>query len=681
MDNHSNSTHSQRRIFDLGELAYGGDYNPDQWPEAIWKEDFSLMVEAGVNLVTVGVFSWAKLQPRPGTFETDWLDTVLDLAHDHGVSVDLATATASPPPWLTQQHPEVLPIDVNGVRLSFGSRQHYCPSSPIFRKAAIDLASKLVERYHDHPAVVMYHVGNEYGCHVPHCYCEVSAASFRSWLRARYGSIDALNHAWGTAFWSQRYDDWEEIVPPRKAPTFPNPTQQLDFARFSSDELLECFLGERRALEAIDSTKPITTNFMAFFRPTDGWKWSQHQDIVTMDSYPDPFDTEIALQSAMVADLTRSLGGGQPWLLMEQAPSAVNWREINAPKSPGQLRELSLAMVGRGSDGILAFQWRASVAGAEKFHSAMVPHAGQDSRIWRETVALGHDLKALRAVAGTTTLARVALALDWDSWWALELDSHPHVGLRLPEILLKFYRPLFEASIAVDFVRLDDDLSSYDLVIAPCSYLVSEGGASNVVAYVERGGTFLTTFFSAIVDPNDHIRPGGYPAPWREMLGIRVEEFAPLRDGQKISLGGILADSQSTGETWSESLTSQGATTLLHISGGDLHNTPALTVAPFGQGQAYYLSTLPDSQTLNTVITQILNDAKIAPPLPHHSGVETIARGDFIFVTNHNTYHVTIDLTQSYSNLLDTEALLTTLELPPRGVAVLKPHADEGASS
>lgn len=663
----------------LGSLAYGGDYNPDQWPEEIWKEDFSLMQEAGVNLVTVGVFSWAKLQPRPGAFEPEWLDRVLELASAHGVSVDLATATASPPAWLIRQHPEILPVDVNGVPLGFGSRQHYCPSSPLYREAAVQLATELVRRYHDHPAVVMYHVGNEYGCHVPQCYCEISAASFRRWLKGRYESIEALNHAWGTAFWSQRYDDWDEIEPPRRAPTFPNPTQQLDFARFSSDELLECFLAERRSIEAIDTSKPITTNFMAFFRPTDGWKWSKHQDIVTMDSYPDPFDSEIALQSAMVADLTRSLGGGRPWLLMEQAPSAVNWRQINAPKAPGQLRELSLAMVGRGSDGILTFQWRASAAGAEKFHSAMVPHVGQNSRVWREVVELGRDLHALQPVLGTQTVARVALALDWNNWWALELDSHPHSELRLPELLLQFYRPLFEASIATDFVHLEDDLSSYDLVIAPCSYLVSDTAATNVVHYVEGGGTFLTTFFSAIVDPNDHIRLGGYPAPWREMLAISVEEFSPLEKGQTVSLGGILAHSGSTGSTWSENLTAQGATTLLHITGGDLHGVPALTVAPYGDGQGYYLSTLPDAQTLSTIVGQLLADTKISPPLPHQRGVETITRGEFIFVTNHNSHYVTIELGQSYTDLLSTNGPQTTLELPPRGVAVLQPTNQRGA--
>ena len=478
-------------------IGYGGDYNPEQWPEATWAEDIWLMAEAGVNLVTVGVFSWSKLQPAPGELTAGWLDRVLDLLAEAGIGVDLATGTASPPPWLVAAHPEILPVTADGRRLAPGARQHYCPSAPAFRAAAADLAARMARRYAGHPAVALWHVGNEYGCHVPACYCELSAEAFRQWLRARYGQLGRLNEAWGGAVWSQDYTRWDQVQPPRTAPTFANPAHQLDFARFSSGELLACYRAERDVIAARSPGAPVTTNFMSLFRPVDQFRWAAELDVVSVDSYPDPAEPESYLLSAMTCDLTRSVGGGRPWLLMEQAPSAVSWRTVNVPKAPGQYRALSLQAVARGGDAILSFQWRAAVTGSEKFHSAMLPHAGTDSRVWREVVALGADLGRLAPVAGSPVPAEAAILLDWESWWALELDPHPS-RLRLIGLLRAFYRPLFEAGVNADFAHPESDLSTYRLVIVPALYLVSDIGADNVGRFVADGGTILMSFFSGI---------------------------------------------------------------------------------------------------------------------------------------------------------------------------------------
>ena len=533
---------------ELGGIAYGSDYNPEQWPESTWAEDVRLMAEAGVSLVTVGVFSWARLQPRPGELTAGWLDKVLDLLAGSGIRVDLATATASPPAWLIAAHPEILPVTADGRRLSPGARQHYCPSAPAFREAAADLAGRMAQRYADHPAVAMWHVGNEYGCHVPACYCDQSAEAFRRWLQARYHGLDELNEAWGGAVWSQDYTCWDQVGPPRAAPTFINPAQQLDFARFSSDELLACYRAERAVLAAHSPGKAVTTNFMGLFRPVDQFRWSPELDVVSVDSYPDPADAEAYLTSAMTCDLTRSVGGGRAWLLMEQTPNAVNWRAVNVPKAPGQYRALSLQAVARGADAVLSFQWRAAATGAEKFHSGMLPHAGTGSRVWREVVRLGTDLRRLAPVAGRPVQAGAALLLDWENWWALELDAHPSSRLRLTGLLSEFYRPLFEAGVTADFAHPESDLSGYRLVVVPALYLVSDAGAENVRRYVERGGTALITFFSGIVDPADRVRLGGYPAPWRDLLGLRVEELAPLPDSRTVRLDGPDAtDGDGTG--------------------------------------------------------------------------------------------------------------------------------------
>ncbi|MFH5879322.1 beta-galactosidase [Arthrobacter sp. NA-172] len=404
---------------------FGGDYNPEQWPEAVWDEDVDLMQRAGVNLVTVGVFAWSLLEPEEDRFEFGWLDRVLDLMHKNGVKVDLATATAAPPPWFSHTYPESLPVTLDGVRLSPGSRQGYCPSAPAYRRSAAKLTRALAERYAGHPAVVMWHVNNEYGCHVPRCYCDESAAAFRRWLEAKYATIANLNDAWGTVFWSQSYSGFAEILPPRATPAHPNPTQTLDFERFSSDEMLACYLSEKAILREVTPDIPVTTNFMGVFRGADYWKWAPHVDVIADDLYPDPANPDAALGASMARDLMRSLGGGKPWILMEQSTSAVNTRPSNAPKADGEMRALSYQSIARGADGILFFQWRQSSIGAEKFHSGMVPHAGTNSRVWREVERLGAELTTLADVMGTKTQAQAAIVFDWDSWWAIEQRGMP----------------------------------------------------------------------------------------------------------------------------------------------------------------------------------------------------------------------------------------------------------------
>jgi beta-galactosidase len=656
----------------LDGIAYGSDYNPEQWPESTWANDVTLMAQAGVNLVTVGVFSWARLQPAPGELTAGWLDRVLDLLAGAGISVDLATATASPPAWLTADHPEILPVTVDGRRLAPGSRQHYCPSAPAYRAAAVDLAQRMAHRYAEHPAVAMWHIGNEYGCHVPACYCDQSARAFRRWLQARYGTLGALNDAWGGAVWSQDYTGWDQIAPPRTAPTFANPAQQLDFARFSSGELLDCYRAERAVLAEAAPGQPVTTNFMGLFRPVDQFRWSAELDIVSVDSYPDPADAEAHIASAMAYDLTRSVGGGRPWLLMEQAPSAVNWRAVNVPKAPGQYRGLSLQAVARGSDAVLSFQWRAAATGAEKFHSGMVPHAGTDSRVWRDVVSLGTDLRRLAPVAGSLVRAQAALLLDWESWWALELDSHPTSHLHLAELLGEFYRPLFEAGVNVDFAHPESDLSGYRLVVVPALYLVTDAGADNVRRFVAEGGTALVTFFSGIVDEQDRVRLGGYPAPWCELLGLRVEELAPLPAGLAVRLEGLdAAAAGAAGRLWRDVIDLRGATPVLSFAEGHLAGEAAATRHEHGRGEALYLGTLPDRATLARLVERACRRAGLERRADLPRGVEAVRRGAYLFLISHLDRPVELELGAKRLDLLTGAMVGPVAMLAPRDALVL----------
>ncbi|GAB4190032.1 MAG: beta-galactosidase [Roseiflexaceae bacterium] len=659
----------------IPQLIYGGDYNPEQWPEEVWEEDARLMQAAGVNLVSLGIFAWARLEPRPGRYDFGWLDRVIDLLHDHGVAVNLATATAAPPPWLARQHPEILPVTADGTRLWHGSRRHYCPTQPVYRQHARRLVTALAERYGSHPALRLWHVDNEYACHIAECFCDSCAAAFREWLRGRYGTLDALNSAWGTAFWGQIYGEWEEIIPPRRAPYMIHPGHQLDWRRFCSDAWLDCFEDQRTILRRITPGIPLTTNMMSFFKPLDYWRWAERQDIIANDSYPDPSSPEAALDGAMAHDLMRSLGGGRPWLLMEQATGHVNWRAQNATKRPGQMRLGTFQAIARGADGAMFFQWRASKAGGEQFHAAMLPHAGTESRIWREVVELGAELGGLSALRGSRVAAEVAILLDWSSWWALEIEGKPSSDLRQMEQVRAWYAPLFARNTTVDLARPDADLSRYRLVLAPNLFLIDDAAAANLAHYVEEGGTLAVGCFSGIVDERGQVRTGGYPAPWRRLLGMRVEEFAPF----PASGFGTIATTDGARfgcRIWVDVLDLAGAEPLAHFADGFYAGRAAVTRHRYGLGHSYYAGTCLDAAGMAWLTEHMAQTAGLTAPPALPPRVEQVRRDDgqraWRFVLNHSDTPATITLRPGERDLLGAAAEGNVLALPPLGVAILE---------
>jgi beta-galactosidase len=671
----------------LGRLGYGADYNPEQWPASTWAEDTKLMRAAGVNIVSLGIFAWAQLEKQPGEYDFGWLDEVMDRLHEAGVSVCLATATASPPPWLARLHPDTLPVTEQGTRLWPGSRQQYCPSSEHYRAAAGRLVRQLAQRYATHPALALWHIGNEYGCHISACYCDNSADGFRRWLRDRYGDLDTLNDRWSTTFWSQRYADWAEINPPRQAPTFANPAQQLDFARFSSDALRACYQMEKDILAEVTPDIPATTNLLSLWKPVDFFGWAPGLDVIAHDSYPDPHDPHTIPSAALNYDLMRSLRGGQPWMLMEQAPSAVNWRAVNGPKPPGVMRLWSCQAVAHGADAVMFFQWRASRGGAEKYHSALVPHGGTQTRTWREVSEFGQELAGLAPVLGSRVSAQAALALDWSSWWALELDSHPSARLLQTEALRRHHTPLWQDNIATDVVHPEADLSSYRLVVVPNLYLITDQAAANLRDYVAAGGHLVVSFFSGIVDENDRVRLGGYPAPLRELLGLRVAEFWPLADGTGVDAAfgsiGLAAETPYGGDAlrgmlWADEIELEGAEPVVAYTSGPLPGVPAVTRHGFGAGTAWYLGTCPDDAAMRRILREAAAGAGVAPVLPGlPDGVEATRRdgpdASYLFLLNHGTEPVTVPLPGPVTAVFgDGEVDDASVRLGGRGVSVVR---------
>ncbi|MEU9639196.1 beta-galactosidase [Streptomyces tendae] len=643
-------------------ILYGGDYNPEQWPEETWPEDIRLMKAAGVNSVTLGVFSWSKLEPRPGVHDFGWLDRLMDLLHEAGIGVVLATPTASPPPWLGHLHPDTLPRDADGRTEWWGGRQHFSHSSTVYRRHAAAITEALAARYASHPALTLWHVNNEY-CTYDHG--DEAATRFRRWLQDRYGTLDALNTAWGTAFWSQGYGDWAEVAPPRHAHYLRNPSQVLDFRRFTSDMLLECYTAERDIVRRHTPHIPVTTNFMPLWSGQDAWRWAEEEDVVSVDLYPDPRDPFGAQEGALVQDMTRSQARG-PWMLMEQAAGAVNWRGVNHPKPRGLNRLWSLQAVARGADAVCYFQWRQSRQGAEKFHSGMVSHAGEHGRTHQEVVRLGADLARLGPhVAGGTVRADIAVLHDWHAWWAADQEARPSARVDHADVLRAWHRALWRGGLTTDFAHPEDDLTPYKVVVVPQLYALTDAAVDNLLAHVRGGGTLVCGFLTGVADMDDRIRPGGMDARLRELFGIRtLHEWWPLDADESADCEGF------RGTLWSEEIEPDGtASETIPYRGGELDGLPAV----LRKGSAWYLSTLPEPDALRDLLARVAADAGAHPVLDAlPADVEAVRRGDLLFLLHHGRDPVIVDVPGTHRELLTDAVVTDRVTLGRYGVAVLR---------
>ena len=669
-------------------LWYGGDYNPDQWPEEVWDDDIRLMKKAGVNLVSVGIFSWAKIEPEEGKYDFDWLDRAIDKLGKAGIAVDLASATASPPMWLTQAHPEVLWKDERGDTVWPGAREHWRPTSPVFREYALKLCRAMAEHYKGNPYVVAWHVSNEYGCHNRFDYSEDAEHAFQQWCEERYGTIDAVNDAWGTAFWAQRMNDFSEIVPPRFIGdgNFMNPGKLLDFKRFSSDALKAFYIAERDALAEITPDLPLTTNFMvsASGSVLDYDDWGDEVDFVSNDHYFIPGEAhldELAFSASLVDGIARK----DPWFLMEHSTSAVNWREINYRKEPGQLVRDSLAHVAMGADAVCYFQWRQSKAGAEKFHSAMVPHAGEDSAVFRDVCELGADLNKLsdEGILGSRLAkSRVAVVFDYESEWATEHTATPTQHVHHVDEPLAWFRALADQGVTADVVPVRGAWDGYEMVVLPSVYLLSEETTRRVRDYVVGGGRLVVTYYTGISDEKDHVWLGGYPGSIRDVVGVRVEEFMPMGndftgvpDHLDLSNGAVAHDIADVIGSVDESATVLATFKDNPWTGMD--GVPAIVANTFGEGRSVYVGARLGREGLALSLPEILESLGMAEAGGNDGRVLHVERegadgSRFVFSFNrtHETVRVPVEGEVVVSSFADVDG--ETASIKPNGVIVTK---------
>ena len=666
----------------ISKIMYGGDYNPGQWPREIWDEDISFFKDASINTATINVFSWATIQPDEDIYDFSELDEIVELLSKENMNIIMATSTASIPAWLVKKYPEIARTDYNGIHKKFGKRHNFCPNSVVFKKLSSKLAFKLAERYSDNKHIVCWHIGNEYE---GECYCENCEKAFREWLKNKYGTIETLNKAWNMSFWGHTVYDWDEIVLPNNLGDgeagiafFGGLT--LDYKRFNSESLLNCFKAERDAIRSVIPKAYITTNLMGAYKPLDYFKWAKEMDVVSWDCYPS-YNTPWS-QVALTHDLMRGLKG-KPFLLMEQTPNQQNWQPYNSLKKPGQMRAQSYQSIAHGADSVLFFQMRQSIGGCEKFHSAVISHSGRkDTRVFREVSSLGKELENLGdRLLGAENISQVGIIFDWENYWALEGSVGPTKALNYFEEIKYYYDYFYKNNISVDIIPVDADFSKYKLILAPVLYLISDKTASEFEKYVENGGTVVTGYMSGMVGESDNIHLGGYPGLLRKMCGIWVEETDALAPEQSNT---IKLQNQEIYDCYMlcDIIHAENAVPIAWYNSNFYNGTPAITVNRFGKGEVYYLGTKISLEAVDKLFDTIIGNVGIVSVIQEKIELEVTLReknGEkFYFIINFSEKEAFIPKQFiGETNILDDTIVAENTKVKPYDVLLISPKLDK----
>lgn len=664
-------------------ILHGGDYNPEQWldyPDVL-SEDMRLLKIANCNELTVGIFSWSTLEKSEGEFDFSFLDKAIDDIYNAGGRVILATPSGAKPIWLATKYPETLRVDENGVRYKFGARHNHCYSSPIYREKIAVINQKLAQRYKNHPAVIAWHISNEFS---GECYCENCVKGFREWLKAKYGTIDKLNHDWWNTFWSHSYDDWEQIDPPGPLTDHYVHARDLDWKRYVTYKTTDFMKHEISVIRKITPDIPITTNLMGFYNGLDYRVLSKEIDFVSWDCYP-PWsnnpsrDLHEARFTAMTHDLMRSLKH-RPFLVMESVPNVTSWFEYNKLKRPKVHELTSLQAVAHGSDSVLYFQWRKSRGAVEKFHGAVVDHVGnENTRVFKDVSALGERLKGLDEIVGTTTKAKAAIVFDWDNRWAIDMaKGFATNNKKYIDTVEQYYYSLWKRGIDTDIVSRTEDLSKYSLVIAPMQYIVCKEAEQNFADYVKNGGTLLCTYMTGMVDENDLCHLGGFPCgELKNVFGIWNEEIDTLypEDSNTIKL---YDEKEFKAIDYCELIHTRGAK-VLGVYGEDFYKgMPGFTENSYGKGKAYYVAFRDNGDFTDYIVEKLLNETSISSAFDGElpKDVTAHSRSDdkntYVFLENYSHNDVLLKTSLNWENIEIKALLDSKIELPAQTTLILK---------
>jgi len=641
------------------DILHGGDYNPEQWLDRpdILDKDIELLKEANCNTVTLGVFSWSVLEPEEGVYNFGWLEDIIHKLYENGIRTILATPSGARPKWLSDRYNEVLRVNARRERQLFGGRHNHCYTSPVYREKIRLIDLELSRRFANHPAVIMWHISNEFS---GECHCPLCQEAFRTWLKNRYQTIEELNKRWNTTFWSHRYQSFDQVESPSSIGETSLHGLNLDWKRFITDQTIDFIQHEIAAVRTFNPDMPSTVNMMYYFSGLNYFKFKSVIDVVSWDSYPTwhkDDDVITGMDNAMFHDIIRSIGK-QPFYLMESCPTSTNWQKASKLKRPGMLELASLQAIAHGSDSVLYFQIRQSIGASEKFHGAVIDHyGGNDTRVFQEVKALGTALESLKEVLGAETKSEVAIVYDWENKWAMEDAQGPRQsGVHYKEAVQRFYESFYKKGINVDFVDMECDLEQYKILAVPMLYMFREGFEQKIRAFVEQGGSLIMTYWSGIVDENDRAFLGGTPHGLIDVLGLRFEEIDGLYDGQGNEMVPVAGNLLALNKTYRcsklcELVKLNGAEVLMTYGSDFYQGKPVLTRHQYQKGEAYYICSDGEQEFFDDFCNAVADQKNIYRSfefqLPYGVAVtERSKNGNkFIFIQNYNAHEVTLDLT------------------------------------
>ncbi len=663
----------------LPHFIYGGDYNPDQWldmPEII-EEDMRLQTLAHCNAMTLGIFCWTLLEPADGEYDFTYLDNMIRKIGDNGGKVILATPSGAKPAWMSEKYPEILRTNSKYQKLHQGGRHNHCLTSPVYRQKTAALNSLLAQRYGNNDTVIAWHISNEYG---GECYCELCQASFRKWLKDKYGTLEAINKAYCTGFWNHTYTAWSQLEAPGELGEMKIHALSLDWRRFVSDSTIDFMKNEISAIKKY-SSKPVTTNFVRFPRMIDYCKMAKELDVASWDAYPSWHAEDDLDEYAGIGfkhDFCRSCKD-KPFLLMESTPSLPNWHPINKLKRPNANRLGSLQAVAHGSDSVQYFQWRKSRGCSEKFHGAVVDHCGHEhTRVFREVAELGQTLEQMDEILGTYTESEVLFLYSIENCWALEdAEGFDKDNKKILETYRKHYRMLWSRGINVDVKDYDADFSKYKVVLAPMMYMVNDSLIEKIEKYVREGGVFVTTYMAGMVNENDLCYLGGFPGgKLKDVFGLWNEEIDTLYpcDSNQIDYHGMLYKAVD----YCEIVHPTTAETLSVFREDFYSGSAALCKNNYGKGKAYYIAFRDTGDFLDQFYGDVLNDAHVTAsfdgkmPLGTSAHSRTDGETEYVFVGNYTKTEKVLYPQAEYINFETRESIGKKMTLGPYGSVILK---------
>ncbi len=631
-------------------MKLGVCYYPEHWPEERWALDARLMRDLGLDLVRIGEFAWARMEPAPGQADWAWLDRAIETLTGAGLQLLLGTPTATPPAWLSRAHPDILRVDADGRSRNHGSRRHACLNNPTYRAESRRIVTAMAERYGEHPALVGWQIDNEFGGGgTARCYCDHCAAAFRAWLAARYGAIEALNEAWGAVFWSQTYADWSQIDPPDDRVDKPNPSHALDYARFCSDATAAYQQEQVDLLRRLSPGRFMTHNFMGLFRELDPFDLAASLDLATWDSYPtgnlerwgpalapDPEgqyapDVGHPLITGMAHALTYALKRAPFWV-MEQQAGAINWGRINPGVRPGTTRLWCWHALAEGASAVVFFRWRATLFAQEQYHSGLLRHDGSPGGGLADVRRLAAERERLAAIAAHPRANRVGLLIDFADLWALELQPH-RAGFDYLAHLFVYYQALARLGIGVDLVPADADLAPYTLLVAASAHLGNAALAGRLESWVRQGGQLLFGVRAGFKTPSNRVTDEPLPGVWRSLVGATIVDWQALPDGVGWPVVGEVPGLVGPAGTWVETLRTETARPLAHFQLPD-GPVPALVAHERGAGRVTTLGWVPTVAQAASLLATLLVAAGIPPGPALAPGLVAARRGPYLLLLN-----------------------------------------------